>query len=77
MKKVAFLGIAIALAGCTQVTPVSEKTDQSVTDQVVYVHDARTELCFATISSIVAYGHEVVSITTVPCTPLVLAQARQ
>ena len=77
MKKVLFLGITIALTACTQVSSVSKEDARSVEDQISYMRDARTDQCFATISSSTYYAYRVVSITSVPCTPLVLAQVRQ
>lgn len=77
MKKILFLGTMILLASCTQVSSTSEETSRSVSDKVAYSQDARTDLCFATITSTTYMGYGVVSITSVPCTEKVLAQVRQ
>lgn len=73
MKKFVFLGLAVLLAGCTQVSTTDKNAAVSVANQVTYVRDDRSDLCFAILSSKTYGGWYSVSITNVACTDKVLA----
>ena len=58
----------IAATGCTGGNAPSPSTAKAAAQNLVYSKDARTGLCFGSISNISsASGFDVVSIITVPC----------
>jgi hypothetical protein len=81
-KNVVFVAaLTIALAACSsssgyhavKAAPTVNETGKSAGSEVVYTFDEQTELCFATTR--VAAGK--LSMTTVPCSPEVLAQTKR
>lgn len=75
--KYAFLGVVLLLGACTQVIPPSQETAQSAVEQMTFVQNSRTGLCFGVVSSATYWNYYVVSITQVDCTPEVLAEIRR
>jgi hypothetical protein len=60
--------IAALLAGCEPVTSTPEpQTVARVAGEIAYFRDARTGLCFASVSSASYSAYRVLSIANVPC----------
>lgn len=67
MKILFPLLLAVMMSGCDGAdAPRRDVADKAVAN-VVYSKDARTGLCFGTITSTSYAGYSVVSITAVPC----------
>lgn len=83
-KNIVFVVLAILLTACSPstgiqaakvgvaVAEVSKENGRSEANKITYAADEKTGLCFAVIGS----STENPSITTVPCSPEVLAQAK-
>lgn len=60
--------LAALLAGCEPVTSTpAPETVSRVAGELAYFQDARTGLCFASVSSASYSSYQVLSIATVPC----------
>lgn len=66
-----FLMIATALTiiGCENANTriATDEENKKIVDAISYIKDKDVDLCFATIKSLSYNGHEIVSITNVPC----------
>jgi hypothetical protein len=77
MKKYLLLFTALAFVSCgyQSISLTSDKSDvESVLNNIQYIQDTSTDLCFAQLRSVGADGYATISITNVPCTEKVKAK---
>jgi len=70
MKNIIYAIVLIGLISCTQIEKTSTDDSNKTIEKITFSKDYKTGLCFATINSVTYLGHEVISITCVPCDSL-------
>lgn len=75
MKITTFLLSIILLVGCTIPKSPTGEEKYKATDAIRYTVDRRTGICFAVMMSRIYSGYQVFSISSVPCTPEVMAES--
>lgn len=72
---IAIIGVLLMPSCGLPTTPDDRKPDTGIQRSILYVHDERTNLCFAIVGSVSYGGYTQNSMTLVPCSPEVLAVA--